>query len=143
MIKLGFVILIVFIFISGCTSDCIVGEDNKINISVVENRDVQTNMGLSNHHIVTLNITNIGDSLAKFVIVNSYYCNELKLGQRTCENRTISIGDLPPKATISKNFEYDRVLIQNQLDGSYQLQYSVDSCLPITIINNSVYVHQR
>jgi hypothetical protein len=100
-------------------------------------------MGFSNHHIVTLNITNIGDSPAKSVIIDTAYCNEIKLGQRMCENRTIDVGDIAPQTSIRKSFEYDRVLIQNQLDGNYQLQYDATSCLPITIIDNKVFVSQR
>jgi len=136
-------LILLCILISGCTSNCVMGEDDKITVSVVENRDIQTNVGFSNHHIVTLNINNVGDSLARSVTVNTYYCNEFKLGQRTCENRTINVGDIPQKATINKFFEYDRVLIQNQLDGNYQLQYNVTSCLPITIVDNKVFVNQR
>jgi len=131
------------IFISGCVTDCTTGNDNKINVSVIENRDIQENMGFSNRHVIILNITNIADTTAKSVIIYSAYCNELRLGQRTCENRTLNIGNIPPKATITKSFEYNRVLIQNQLDGNYHLEYSATSCLPYTTVDNNVLVSQR
>jgi hypothetical protein len=144
MIKLISVTLVLaFILITGCETDCMTGEDYKIKVSVVENQDIQQNLGFSNHHNVTLNISNIGDTLAKSVTVKSYYCNEERLGQKTCENRTINVGDILPKSTVSKFFEYDRVLIQNQMDGTYHLQYNVTSCLPITTIDNKVFISQR
>ena len=142
IIEISLLIFLCVVF-SGCTSDCGMGEDHKITVSVVENRDIQTNMGFSNHHIVTLDVTNLGDSLARSVTVKTTYCNEFKLGQRTCETPTINVGDIPPKATIRKYFEYDRVLLQNQLDGKYQLEYNVTSCLPYTTVDNKVFVSQR
>lgn len=140
-------ILMVFMFtiITGCSSNnCINGEDKNINISVGENIDTPTNMGFSYLHNVTINIVNVKDSTARSVKIDTYYCNDLTFGQsHKCENNSFSIRDIPPNAAIKKYFEYNRILVENQYDGRYQLQYKAESCLPITIVNNSVFIHQR
>jgi hypothetical protein len=144
MIKIVFIILLLaFILIAACESNCMIGEDYKITVSVFNNRDIPENLGLSNTHNVTLNITNFGNSLAESVTIYTYYCNDFKFGQRECENRTINVGDIPPKSTVNEYFEYTRILAQDQLDGTYSLQYNATSCLPITVVNNIVIVNQR
>jgi hypothetical protein len=137
------IVIAIFVFAAGCSDNCLNGEDKNINVSVVENNDIQTNMGFTYHHNVTLKIENTKNSIAKSVKIFTYYCNEIRLGQQTCENRTLTIGDIPPSATVIKYFEYDRALVQDQTDGTYHLRYRVESCLPITTINNSVYAIQR
>lgn len=137
-------IILIFIICSGCSSDCINGEDKNIDVSVVENIDTPTNLGFSYNHNVTINIVNAKDTVARSVKIDTYYCNDLTFGQsHKCENNSFKVGDIPPNTTIKKYFEYNRILVENQYDGKYQLQYKAESCLPITIENNSVFIHQR
>ena len=64
--------IITFVIVAGCSSNCVNGADKSINVSVVENSDNPTNMGLTYHHNVTLKIENIKDSVAKSVKIFTY-----------------------------------------------------------------------
>jgi hypothetical protein len=140
-ISLGLMIAL-FLFIAGCSENCINGEDKNINVSVVENSDTPTNIGLTYHHNVTMNIVNLKNSTAKSVKIDTSYCNDFRLGHM-CENNTFNIGDISPNLAIHRFFEYDRAVGQDQLDGKYQLHYQVESCLPTVIINDTIYIRQR
>jgi hypothetical protein len=144
MIKILFIALILaFILIAGCNSNCANGEDRNINVTVIENRDIQTNMGLSNNHNVSLDIVNLKANDAKSVRVETYYCNDFTPQFRRCVNNSFNVGDIPPNGHVKKFFEYDRTAIDNPLDGKYQLDYTVTSCLPYTVVENKVIINQR
>ena len=142
--NIGIILLIVtFVIIGGCSSNCINGVDNNINVSLIENIDTQQVSGLMNHHNVSINVVNIKDSIARSVSIDTSYCNDFSPQFRKCENRSFVIGDIPPKGMIKKFFEYDRTAIENTVDGKYTLQFEVKSCLPFETIDNKVYAKQR
>ena len=128
MIKLILTLLFLLILFSGCT-DCIIGEDRNITVSLIENKDIENYMGLSHHHNVSIDIINTRASAAKKVTVTSYYCNDFTPQLRRCVNQSFNIGDIPPNGHVLKFFEYDRTALDNPLDGKYQLQYKAESCL--------------
>ncbi|MDD1687464.1 hypothetical protein [Methanoregula sp.] len=136
-------VIAIFVLAAGCSDNCLNGEDKNINVSVVENRDSQMNMGLTNHHNVTIKIVNTRDSPAKSVHVDTVFCNDFSPHFRKCENRSFNIRNISSNGVVQQFFEYDRTAIEDPIDGKYQIQYRVESCLPITTINNSVYIIQR
>jgi hypothetical protein len=142
MSKLIITILFILIIISGCSSNCITGEDRAINVSLGENREISTNLGATYHHNVTVNIANNANSDAKSVKIETYYCNDNKF-LHLCENESFNVDNIPPNSVIKRYFEYDRLIGQNQGDGKYQLLYKAESCLPVTTVDNKVFVSQR
>lgn len=137
-------IIVIFVLFTGCSSNnCINGEDKNVTVSVVENRDSQMNMGLTNHHNVTISIANIRDNPAKSVEVDTAFCNDFVPQFRKCENRSFKIGDIPPNGAVKQFFEYDRNAFENAADGKYQIQYNAKSCLPYIVVDNVVMVKQR
>jgi hypothetical protein len=119
-------LLIISIFIMGCI--CIQVSNNAINVTVIQNTQTSTLSGLGDHHNVSVMIQNTGDTTAKSVIIETYYCS--KNQGIPCVNKTIDAGDLPQNGAIVKYFEYDRDAITNGFEGAYplQLQYIAESC---------------
>ena len=131
------------VFMAGCSSDCLPGEDKNITVSVLEDKDHSRDMGLTRRHNISINITNIRDTPAKNVEVTTGYCNDLLPEYRKCENRTFSIPYIPPNGLITQYFVYDRNAIENVAEGKYQLQYKTKSCLPFVVVNNQAIGSQR
>ena len=135
MIKIVFVtLMITFILIAGCDSNCVTTQDRNINLTLGDNSNTPTTMGLSNHHNVTFTIQNIGVNVANSVRIYTYYCNDYTWG-RECENNTFALRELPPNETITSYFEYDRLPGQDVF-GKYSLKYYAESRIPVTLVNN-------
>jgi hypothetical protein len=142
IILIGIVVAI-FVFAAGCSDSCLNGEDKNITVTVLENKDTQMNMGLTNHHNVTIKIVNIRNTPAKNVEIDTAFCNDFVPDFRKCVNRSFKIDNIPPNGAVQQFFEYDRTAIENSVDGKYMIQYKANSCLPFIEVDNKIFVSQR
>jgi hypothetical protein len=119
-------LLLISTLTMGCT--CIHVLNNDINVTVIQNTQTTTLSGAADHHNVSVMIQNTGDTTAKSLTIDAYYCSK-NIGI-PCVNRTINVGDLPPNGAIVEYFEYDRDAFINAGEGAYplKLQYVAESC---------------
>jgi uncharacterized protein YceK len=124
------ILLITLIWVSGCNSICQITENNQITVSRENIAKVLEYMGTSYHYNITLNISNKGDKIAKFLTLDTNYCNDHPVGNmaRYCEKRTINLDYLNPKETVTRYFEYNRLAGVDGTDGDWQLEYNATSC---------------
>jgi hypothetical protein len=142
IISLIFIELTVsFILIAGCFDICEMSENKNISASIEgisRNPYYISNVVPMVHYNISVNITNNGKDVAKSLTIETYYCNQQNSFGH-CENRTFNIGDLNPKKTVQRYFEYDIAVIHDSNYGGHKMQYKAMSCYPpnITIISSS------
>lgn len=120
-------VLMALLLCAGCIGSCTQVPDANIRAAVKDKQAVATGLGMSRHHNITFSINNAGDRAAKSVRVETAYCNDLTV-DRTCENRTFDLGEMAANETLIRSFEYDRNVMKDAMDGTYDLSYTASSC---------------
>jgi len=131
MKALPFILLLIFISVlfAGCICNLVVNKN--IDVSIVDSSSAPIDLGMMNHHNISIMIRNNGDTTAKSLHVEAYYCLIPKNIPGNCVNNSFNIGDLPANSAYETYFLYDRDVVHEAAEateGSYKLYYLAESC---------------